>query len=563
MSFKFSSPYVNKFPFINIFLHVLVILSTFFFLFLNWYHWPKYTNFLISIFNSVFLTNYPNEPNWLLFLFNFFSIELCIIHSLKVLFFVIFSFIYFYKADLDNYSLRWCSLMISIMIFLFSLTLFFKFDLFKFNLQFTNGVESKLNFFNFSLFFEIDGISLFFILLTTFITPICLLVSWEISNYLRHFIVCFFLIEFFLLIAFTTTNLLIFFIAFESILIPMFLIIGIWGTRFERVKAAYLFFLYTLFGSIFFLLNLISLQSTFGTFDWTFLQFSEQEMGLKTKTLLWIFFFLSFSVKIPMFPFHVWLPEAHVEAPTAGSIMLASLLLKLGGYGFLRFSIGLFPQTSNFFLPLIVVLCFIGITYSSLITLRQLDLKRLIAYSSIAHMNYIVLGLFSFTYLGIVGGILLMLGHGVVSSALFLLVGVLYDRHHVRLLSYYSGLVVVMPIFSLLFGFFTFTNMAFPGLANFPGELLILAGLVEANFVIALTSVFGLFLSAVYSVWMLNRLIFGSLKTLYTSTFNDISRREFYSVSPLVFLTFVMGLIPNFFLESISFSTLSFLIRIL
>lgn len=264
-----------------------------------------------------------------------------------------------------------------------------------------------------------------------------------------------------------------------------------------------------------------------------------------------------------MFPFHIWLPEAHVEAPTSGSIMLASLLLKLGGYGFLRFSIGLFPQTSNFFLPLIVVFCFVGITYSSLITLRQLDLKRLIAYSSIAHMNYIVLGLFSFTYLGVIGGILLMLGHGIVSSALFLLVGVLYDRHHVRLLSYYSGLVTVMPIFSLLFGFFTFTNMAFPGLANFPGELLILVGLVEANFIIALSSVFGLFLSAVYSVWLLNRLIFGSLKTLYTSTFNDISRREFYSVLPLIFLTFLMGLVPNFFLEVISFSTLSFLTKIL
>jgi proton-translocating NADH-quinone oxidoreductase chain M len=550
----------------NIALKGLVILSTIFFIFLNLYYWPfwlNYTDYMLNIFSNFFLFNYPNGSNWLISLFNFFSNEICIIHPLKILLFIIFSFIYFSKADLDNYSLRWCSLVISIIFFLISLIFFFEFDLFKFNFQFTSVIESKLNFFNFSWFFEIDGISLFFILLTTFITPICLLVSWEVVAYLRYFIICFFLIEFFLLVAFTTTNLLVFFIAFESILIPMFLIIGIWGTRFERIKAAYLFFLYTLVGSIFFLLNLISLQSTFGTFDFTFLQFSEQEMGFNSKIILWIFFFLSFSVKIPMFPFHIWLPEAHVEAPTSGSIMLASLLLKLGGYGFLRFSIGLFPQTSNFFLPLIVVLCFIGITYSSLITLRQLDLKRLIAYSSIAHMNYIVLGLFSFTYLGIVGGVLLMLGHGIVSSALFLLVGVLYDRHHVRLLSYYSGLVIVMPIFSLLFGFFTFTNMAFPGLANFPGELLILAGLVEANFVIALTSIFGLFLSAVYSVWLLNRLIFGSLKTLYTSTFNDISRREFYSISPLIFLTFVMGLIPNFFLESISFSTLSFLIRIL
>lgn len=523
-----------------------------------------------------FLTNYRSKLNWYCFqiIFSVF-ILLAVLNNItdyewffenfwiQIFLFIIFFFLFTKESEWNNTTLRVLALRISVIIFVCSLYLFYKFDPYSVGFQFITKNTLKPNFYNFLLFFEIDGISIFFILLTTFITPICLLVSWEIILYLRYWIICFFLIEFFLLIAFTTTNLLTFFIAFESILIPMFLVIGIWGTRFERIKAAYLFFLYTLVGSIFFLINLISIQSIFGTFDFTFLQNIEQELNLKNKIILWIFFFLAFAVKIPMFPFHIWLPEAHVEAPTAGSIMLASLLLKLGGYGFLRFSVSLFPETSKYFLPFIVVLSFIGITYSSLIALRQLDLKRLIAYSSIAHMNYIVLGIFSFTYLGIIGSILLMLGHGIVSSALFLLIGVLYDRHHVRLLPYYSGLVTVMPLFSLFFGFFTFTNMAFPGLSNFPGELLILIGLIDLNLIVGLTTIFGLFLSAVYSVWLLNRLIFGSLKILYTSTFIDISRREFFSIFPLIILTFVMGLIPNFFFKYISFSVLLLLIKIL
>lgn len=520
---------------------------------------------VFGLFNSVLYQKFIAMPDffyWLNQIPNF-DISFLVTFWPQVFLFFIFFLFFIKESSLDNIRLRKISLQISLLIFVCSLYLFLKFDPYTSEFQFLNRSKLEPAFYNFSMFFEIDGISIFFILLTTFITPICLLVSWEVALYLRYLIIYFFLIEFFLLIAFSTTNLLIFFIAFESILIPMFLIIGIWGTRFERIKAAYLFFLYTLVGSIFFFMNLIAIQSTFGTFDFVFLQNIEQELSLKNKILLWLFFFFAFAVKIPMFPFHIWLPEAHVEAPTAGSIMLASLLLKLGGYGFLRFSVNLLPETSKYFLPLIVILCFIGMTYSSLTALRQLDLKRLIAYSSVAHMNYIVLGIFSFNYLGILGSIILMLGHGIVSSGLFLLIGVLYDRHHVRLISYYSGLVIVMPLFSLFFGFFTFTNMAFPGLSNFPGELLILLGLIELNFFIALTTVFGLFLSAVYSIWLLNRLVFGSLKILYTKTFVDISRREFFSVVPLVFLTFVMGLIPNFFFKYIAFSVLSLLTKFL
>ena len=496
---------------------------------------------LVESSNLIFLTFITFNFNWIKFFFFFF-----------------FSFFFINDSNYnyDNSSLREISLTFALMTFLVSLLCFITFDPYKFNFQLLSLNDYQLEFFNFFFSSQIDGISIFFILLSTFIIPICILVSWEIVAYLREFIICFFAIELFLLIAFSTTNLLVFFIAFESILIPMFLVIGIWGTRFERIKASYFFFFYTLVGSIFFLFNLLFIYTFFGTFDINYLYYIEHEIPLSLSRLLWIFFFLAFAVKIPMFPFHIWLPEAHVEAPTAGSILLAGVLLKLGGYGFLRFSIGLFPLASKFFLPIVGILCFLSITYASLVTLRQLDLKRLIAYSSIAHMNYIVLGLFSFTHLGIIGGIYLMLGHGVVSSALFLLVGVLYDRHHVRLLSYYSGLVLVMPLFSTLFGFFTFTNMAFPGLANFPGELLILIGLVEANFVIALSTLFGLFLSAVYSVWLLNRLIFGNLKIIYTTTFSDISRKEFYSVFPLIVLTFIMGLLPNFFLKYISFSVI-------
>ena len=526
-------------------------------------------NFLITILLFDYLDKY-------IYFFKKFSFNLYNILTSTPLFYLfnIFFFIfslYFIIEQfknfiiLNNFLLRYLSLLVSLLIFVISLLVFLKFDYFKFNLI---TIENKTNFgikqeyfvdfFFFSSYFEIDGISIFFILLTTFITPICLLVSWEIESYLNYYISFFFLIEFFLIIAFTTSNLLIFFIAFESVLIPMFLIIGIWGTRFERIKAAYLFFLYTLSGSILFFLNLIIIQLNFGTLDINMLLFIEQFLNFKTKILIWIFFFISFSVKIPMFPFHIWLPEAHVEAPTAGSIMLAALLLKLGGYGFIRFSINLFPETSQYFSPAIIVIAIISIIFSSLISLRQLDLKRLIAYSSIAHMNYIVLGIFSFTYLGIIGSILLMLGHGLVSSALFLLVGILYDRHHVRLLPYYSGLVYVMPIFSFFFGFFTFSNMAFPGLSNFPGELLILIGLTEMNLFVSLNTFFGLFLSAVYSVWLLNRLIFGSLKIIYTKTYNDISRREFYSIFPLFFLTLIMGLFPNFFFDLIGFSVLIF-----
>lgn len=461
----------------------------------------------------------------------------------------------FYLLMVSRVNVKKCRLIAlytSCLTFIFSLTLWIYFDQSSPFFQFYK-IFNWSDHLNFYYVIGIDGISLFFILLTTFLIMLCILVSWEsVNNYLKEYLISFLLLEFLLIQVFSVIDLLLFYIYFESVLIPMFLIIGIWGSRERKIRAAYQFFLYTLIGSLVMLISLIVIYLKTGTTDlqilWNF-PFSERQ-----QIIFWLAFFASFAVKIPMVPFHIWLPEAHAEAPTAGSVILAGVLLKMGGYGFLRFSIPMFPLATVYFTPFVYLLSLVATIYASLTTLRQIDLKKIIAYSSVAHMGFVTIGIFTLNTQGIEGSIILMLSHGLVSSALFLCIGVLYDRYKTRILKYYSGLVQVMPIFVIFFFFFSFANIGFPGTSSFIGELLVLIGAFQSNVFLTFLSSFSIILSACYSIWLLNRVSFGLLKTSYFSTFQDVSRREFWVLLPLVFVVLWMGLFPNYFLKELHFS---------
>nr|ANH09513.1 NADH dehydrogenase subunit 4 [Coeloseira compressa] len=461
----------------------------------------------------------------------------------------------FFIPSNNIFFLRNLALSTVCFIFFISLFLWLGFDSSSSFFQFSESF-----FWTFSLNFHysigIDGISLFFILLTTFLSVICVLLSWNISNlFLKDYLLNFLLLEFFLIQVFCVLDLFLFYIFFEAVLIPMFLIIGVWGSRTRKIRAAYQFFLYTLIGSLLMLISLLFIYINVGTTDLLFLwqtQFSEL-----TQIILFLCFFASFSVKIPMFPFHVWLPEAHAEAPTAGSVILAGILLKMGGYGFLRFSLPMFPYASIFFTPLIFTLSLIAIIYASLTTLRQIDLKKIIAYSSVSHMGFVTIGIFTLNIQGIEGSILLMLSHGLISSALFLCIGFLYDRHKTRLIKYYSGLVQVMPLFSVFFLVFSFANLSFPGTSSFIGEILVLLSSFYISTTLTFFSSLGMVFGAAYSIWFFNRISFGILRLHYFSIFQDLSRREFFILFPLSFLIIWMGVYPYPFLVEIHFSALN------
>jgi proton-translocating NADH-quinone oxidoreductase chain M len=328
----------------------------------------------------------------------------------------------------------------------------------------------------------------------------------------------------------------------------MFVIVGIWGSRERKIRAAYQFFIYTLFGSVLMLLAILIIYFQAGTTDLLVLlstSFSE-----KRQILLWLAFFASFAVKVPMVPVHIWLPEAHVEAPTAGSVILAGVLLKLGTYGFLRFSIPMFPQATLYFTPLIYTMSIIAIVYASLTTLRQIDLKKIIAYSSVAHMNYVTLGMFSLNVQGIEGSLLLMLSHGFVSSALFLCIGTLYDRTHTRLVGYYGGCAQTMPLFSFFLFFFTLGNISLPGTSSFVGEILILVGVFQTNTFVGLIATSGMIFGTAYSIWLFNRVAFGNIKPHFFGYFVDLNRREVLLLLPFFIAVLWMGLYPDIFLIS-------------
>jgi len=396
-----------------------------------------------------------------------------------------------------------------------------------------------------------DGLSMIFLLLTLFVFPICFASAWAVTKESKSFFTYLLAMELLLVVTFTTLDLFYFYVFFESLLIPMFILIGVWGARERKIKAAYLFFLYTLFGSLIMLFGVLYLYFITGSTSYFVLLNTVLEP--EQQRLIWLCFFMAFAVKMPLYPFHIWLPEAHVEAPTVGSMLLASLLLKLGGYGFLRFSLAMLHEGSIYYSSLVSTLALLGVVYGSLSTIRQIDFKRVIAYSSVAHMNLVMLGLFSYNQQGIEGATYLMVGHGVVSTALFFCVGVLYDRYHSRLLRYYGGLVTVMPLFAFFFFTFTLANMSFPGTSNFLGELLLFLGIFAQNSTTLLFSTAGIVLSAVYSVWLFNRVSFGTLKTIYIKRFTDVTRRECAILMALLIPMVILGISANFILDFLHF----------
>ncbi|XP_039059006.1 NADH-ubiquinone oxidoreductase chain 4 [Hibiscus syriacus] len=399
---------------------------------------------------------------------------------------------------------------------------------------------------NINFFLGIDGISLFFVILTTFLIPICILVGWSgMRSYGKEYITASLIREFLMIAVFRMLDLLLFYVFPESVPIPMFIIIGVWGSRQRKIKAAYQFFLYTLLGSVFMLLAILLILLQTGTTD---LQISlTTEFSERRQIFLWIASFASFAVKVPMVPVHIWLPEAHVEAPTAGSVILAGIPLKLGTYGFLRFSIPMFPEATLCFTPFIYTLSAIAIIYTSLTTSRQIDLKKIIAYSSVAHMNLVTIGMFSPNIQGIGGSIPPMLSHGLVSSALFLCVGVLYDRHKTRLVRYYGGLVSTMPNLSTIFFSFTLANMSSPGTSSFIGEFLILVGAFQRNSLVATLAALGMILGAAYSLWLYNRVVSGNLKPDFLHKFSDSNGREVSIFIPFLVGVVWMGVHPKVF----------------
>nr|YP_010145997.1 NADH dehydrogenase subunit 4 [Pseudo-nitzschia pungens]QQO80620.1 NADH dehydrogenase subunit 4 [Pseudo-nitzschia pungens] len=406
---------------------------------------------------------------------------------------------------------------------------------------------------NLNVTLGVDGISLFFLLLTTLLIPLCILISWNsIQANLKGYLIAFLSIEFFLIGVFCVLDVLMFYIFFESILIPMFLVIGIWGSRERKIWASYYFFLYTLLGSVVMLLSILYIYNQVGTTDYEILltfAFSDLE-----QKLLWFTFFLAFAAKVPMMPVHLWLPEAHVEAPTAGSVILAGVLLKLGTYGFIRFSLPLFPQASFYFAPFVYTISLIGIVYASLTAIRQTDFKRIIAYTSVAHMNVVMLGIFSFNNVGIEGALLQSLSHGFVASALFVIIGVVYERYRTRLVKYYGGLVHTMPLYISIFLFFTMANIGLPGTSGFIGEFLIFAGSFKVNSSVTFFGATGMILGGCYALWLFNRIAYGNLKSQYIKETLDINKREFYIFAPLIFYTLVFGLTPDPYLNSIHMS---------
>jgi proton-translocating NADH-quinone oxidoreductase chain M len=448
--------------------------------------------------------------------------------------------------------LKIISLSTACIAFIFSLVLWFFFDSSSGIFQFGTN---QIWFLEHTLIFTlgIDGISLFFVILTTMLIPICLLISWNNAVYsLKTYLVLFLIMESMLIGVFCVLDLFLFYIFFESVLIPMFLIIGVWGSRERKIRASFLFFLYTLVGSVSMLLSILYIYFQAGTSDYRVLltfsfSFSEQKF-------LWLSFFLSFATKVPMVPVHLWLPEAHVEAPTSGSVILAGILLKLGTYGFIRFSLPLFPEACFYFSPLVYSLAGIGIVYTSFTAIRQTDFKRIVAYTSVAHMNLVMLGVFSFNSIGIEGAILQSLSHGFVASGLFMIIGVMYDRYHTRMIRYYSGLIHIMPIYVFLFLFFTLANIGLPGTSSFIGEFLILVGSFQNNISITLIGASSMIMGGCYSLWLFNRISYGNLKTQYFIYFLDVNKLELLTFTPLVLGITLIGLIPTIFLNYLHMS---------
>jgi len=460
-------------------------------------------------------------------------------------------FILFTTSNSKKYnSYKYISIFISIVNFILSVYLWYQFDKSNPTFQFVENRDWIYGFINYKV--GVDGISILFIILTTFITPLCILsVNSTIKNRLKDFLVAILIMESLMIGVFCSLDLVIFYLFFEGGLIPMFLIIGIWGGD-RRVYSAFKFFLYTLLGSVLMLVAIIYIYWITGTTDVEKLY----QIGIEAKyqKILWLAFFSSFAVKTPMWPVHTWLPDAHVEAPTAGSVLLAAILLKMAGYGFIRFSIGLFPIGSEYFVTLVYILSLIAIIYTSLVALMQEDMKKLIAYSSVAHMGFVTLGIFTMTQQGVEGSIFQMISHGIISAALFLCVGVIYERMHTRRIKNYGGIVSVMPKYSILLMIFTLGALGLPGTTGFVGEFLILIGAFKDNFLVAVVASIGVILGAAYMLWLYKRVVFGELINKDLKNMVDLNKSELIILSSLALPSLYFGFYPEPLISTVEMS---------
>ena len=456
------------------------------------------------------------------------------------------------EDETTSNNIKWAALWTSIGTFVLSCLIWFQFDHSTSQYQLVEKYK-WFNDFNFYYHVGVDGISLFMILLSTFLTPFCILASWEnIKKRIKEYMIAFLFLETVMIGMFCSIDILLFYVFFEAVLIPMFLIIGIWGGE-RRIYASFKFFLYTLLGSVLMLIAIIFIYQKTNSMNINFLQ-GNYFFSKKVQIYLWLAFFASFAVKIPMWPFHTWLPDAHVEAPTAGSVILAGVLLKMGGYGFIRFSLGILPEASAFFMPLIIILSSIAIIYTSLVALAQEDIKKLIAYSSVAHMGIVTIGIFIVNQQGLEGAMIQMISHGIVSAALFLCVGVIYDRMHTRNINFYGGLVNKMPKYSIVFMLFVLASIGLPGTSGFIGEFLVILGAFQKNSFIALFAALGIILGAIYMLYLYKKIIFGTLENEKLKEILDLNLREKLILYPLVLAVIIIGIFPNIFLDPMRMS---------
>ncbi|MBL4588586.1 MAG: NADH-quinone oxidoreductase subunit M [Alphaproteobacteria bacterium] len=441
---------------------------------------------------------------------------------------------------------RHTALFTSLFVLGVSLMLLFEFDISDAGFQF---VEHKTWMPTLGLTYSlgVDGISLFFVMLAAFLTPVCILASWSsIEHRVREYMIAFLILETFMIGTFLALDTFLFYVFFEGVLIPMFLIIGVWGGP-RRVYAAFKLFLYTLLGSVLMLVALLTLYFQVGTSSIP--ELIANPVARDLQMWLWLACFASFAVKMPMWPFHTWLPDAHVEAPTAGSVILAGVLLKMGGYGFLRFSIPMFPEATEYFMPFVFWLSIIAIIYTSLVALVQEDMKKLIAYSSVAHMGFVTLGLFTMTTQGLQGGVFQMISHGLISAALFLCVGVVYDRLHTREMSKYGGIVKNMPRYATIFMILMLASVGLPGTSGFVGEFLSLLGAFQVDILVAAFATTGVVLGAAYMLVLYRRVVFGPVKNKEAAAMSDVNKRELLMLVPIVLMVIALGIAPNFILD--------------